>query len=361
MTAPSDRAAGIVVPMRRTMLMARPNYAAGVGQRSGGPSDDRPKAFTGKSQIDLMLKQWHNLMCVLTKLGADILAAMPDRAVPDLVLTGSAGLLIDRSARRCVSDKVFIAPTLDAKQRDLEEALGRTIKALGFKTETLEYRFAGSSDFFRCGRGYVFCCAPEAIEESATGAKKFLSMLTGKSVPWGTDPRLRETLADMVHGSEVFQFTLADPRYPRGDMVAAGVGEDRRVLMVNVKALHEDAQRLILGRKARVSDTVIPLSEHDAAMYAAGCIQMPPKQPGGKPVIVLPEGVTSDLTGRLERAGCECVLVDFSEWIKKDRGGPGAYVFDLGYLRDDRRTETPEVRDHRAAMRQGLEKEPTAG
>lgn len=341
--------------------MARPNFAGGVGQRAGGPAGDRGKAYVGKSQIDLMLKQWHGLMTTLTRLGADILAAMPDKAVPDLVLAGSAGLLVDRSARKSVADKVFITPSLDPKQSDFQEALVRTVKALGFQTETLEYRFGGSCDFFRCGRGYVFCCAPEAIEESASGAKRLLSMLTGKSVPWVTDPRLRETLADLVPGSEVFQFTLCDPRYPRGDMVAAGVGEDRRVLMVNVKALHEDAQRLILGRKARVSDTVIPMSEHDSAMYAAGCVQMPPKQPGGKPVIVLPEGVSNDLTGRLERAGCECVLVEFSEWIKKDRGGPGAYVFDLGYLRDDRRTETPEVKDHRAAMRQGLDREPVAG
>jgi hypothetical protein len=347
--------------MRRSLLMGRPNFAAGVAPRSGGPADDRPKAFTGKSQIDLALKQWHGLMTTLSRLGADVLAAMPDRAVPDLVFTGAAGLLVDRSARRAVADKTVLTPTLETKQRPLEEALVRTIKALGFQTESFEYRFGGACDFFRCGRGHIFCCGPEPIEADATGARRLLSMLSSKAAPWTTDPRLRERMAELVPGSEVFQFTLIDPRYPRGDMVAAGVGEDRRVLMVNVKALHEDAQRLILGRKARVSDTVIPLSEHDAAMYATGCVQMPPKQAGGKPVIVLPEGVTSDLTGRLERAGCECVLVDFSEWIKKDRGGPGAFVFDLGYLRDDRRTETTEVRDHRAAMRQGLDREPAAG
>ena len=342
--------------------MGRPNFAAGVNARTGGLSADRPKAFTGKSQIDLMLKQWHGLLAVLTRLGADVLAAMPDRAAPDLVFAGTGGLLADRSARRPVADKTVITPTLDPRFKPLEEALTRTIKALGFPVDPFELRFGGACDFFRCGRGHVFCCGPEPIDDrEPTGARRLLAMLSSKSVPWTSDPRLRERVAELVPGSEVFQFTLIDPRYPRGDMVAAGVGEDRRVLMVNVKALHEDAQRLILGRKARVSDTVIPLSDQDAAMYASGCIQLPPRHQGGRPVVVLAEGVSADLTGRLERAGCECVLVDFSEWIKKDRGGPSAFALDLGYLRDDRRTDTPEVKDHRAAMRQGLERPPAAG
>ncbi|MFM9956935.1 MAG: hypothetical protein ACKVZJ_02575 [Phycisphaerales bacterium] len=360
----AGRAAGtaIVAPMKRSYLMGRPHFAAGIATRAGGPADDRPKSFTGRSQIDLMLKQWHGLMSTMQRHGADVLAAMPDRATPDLAFMGLAGLLIDRSARRAVTDKAVITPTLDGKSRPLQEALTRTIKALGFRVESLEHRFGGAGDFFRCGRGYVFCCGPEAIDDDeASGAKRLISMFTGKAAPWSSDPRLREPLAEMVPGAEVFQFTLVDPRYPRGDMVATSVGEERTVLMVNVKALHEDAQRLILGRKARVSGTVIPVSEQDAAMYATGCIQLPARKPGEKPVIILPDGVSSDLTGRLERAGCACELVNLSEWIKKDRGGPAALVLDLGYLRDDRRSETTEIRDHRAAMRQGLDKEPTAG
>lgn len=363
-TAVGARASGgtIVAPVKRSFLMGRPHFAAGIAARTGGPSDERPKHFTGKSNTDLMLKQWHGLMTLLQRLGADVLAAMPDRAAPDLAFAGAAGLLIDRSARRAVSEKTFVAATLDPKSRPLQEALARTVKALGFRTEAFEHRFGGAADFFRCGKGYVFCCGPEAMDDDeATGAKRLLTMFAGRAPAWSSDPRLREPLAEMTPGAEVFQFTLCDPRYPRGDMVAAAVGEERSALLVNVKALHEDAQRLILGRKARVSGTVIPVSDQDAALYATGCIQMPARKTGEKPTLILPEGVSSDLTGRLERAGCACALVDLSEWIKKDRGGPAALALDLGYMRDDRRTETPEVRDHRAAMRQGLEKEPTAG
>lgn len=353
---------GIALPMKRSVLMARPNYFAGLSARSGGPAAARPKAFQGRSNVDLALKQWHTLVETLKALGVDVLAAQPDRAVPDLALVGLTGFLADRSARRVVGDKTFIVSSLDPRQQPLHEAFARTIRSLGFRTEVLDYRFGGSGDFFRCGRNYVYVCGPEEIDDrEPTGARKFLAMLGSRSSPFSTDPRLRETLAELVPGSEVFQFTLCDPRFCRGDMVACAVGEDRKVLMIYVKAINDDAQRLILGRKARVSETVIPMSEADAAMYAAGCLQFPPKKPGERPIVVLPMGVSSDLTGRLDRAGCDCVPVDISEWIKKDRGGLASMVLDLGYLRDDRRTQTTEVQDVRVAMRQGLDKPPTAG
>lgn len=361
---PGDSGAAKSLPtmLRRTMLVGRPDHFAGVASRACGLDDERPKAFTGKSSIDLALKQWHELVKLLRSHGVDVLAARPDRAVPDLAFMGLAGFLGDRSARTYVSDKTFILSSLEPKQSALQEAFGRAAASVGLRCRTLDYRFGGSCDLFRCGANYVFSCGAEAIDEpEQSGARRLISRLVGKKPAFTSDPRLRETLVGMLAGHDVLQFTLIDPRYCRGDMVACGVGEDRRALVVYVKALAEDSQRLVLGRKARVSETVIPLSDADAAMYAAGCLQLPSKHQGGQPVVVLPEGVSTDLVGRLERAGCECVLLDMSEWIKKDRGGLSSMVLDLGYLRDDKRTDTPEVREQRAVMRQGLDQPPKAG
>lgn len=360
---PSGTRRTVSVAMKRSFLMVRPLFFSGVTARANGPSADRDERFRGKASVDLALKQWYTLAQTLAAFGVDVLAAMPDRNAPEGVFVGTAGLLLDRSARKCVADKVFVSSTVNGKASETaQEAMTRSIKALGFATDAFEHRFGGSGDFFRVGSGrYVFACAPEAIEAGHSGARRLLAMLGPKAPEWSSDPRLREPLSEMVPGCEVLSLVLNDPRYPRGDMVCTGVGEDRAVLVVNVKALHEDGQRLVLGRKARISDTVIPLSDADAALYAAGLIQLPPVVPGGKPKVIVPEGVSKDLLGRLERVGCECVPVDLSEWIKKDRGGPVSLALDLGYLRDDRRTETPEVRDHRAAMRNGLDRSPEAG
>lgn len=364
----SRRAAPMTAAVKRSFLMVRPLFFAGTSARAGGPSADRPERFRGKTNVDLALRQWHTLAQTLSGLGVDVLAAMPDRSAPDGVFIGAAGLLVDRSARRCVADKVFIASTVSGKASEgAQDAMSRAVRAAGFSVDSFEHRFGGAGDFFRVGGSkesgskYVFACAPGPIDNGPGGARRLLAMLGPRAPDWSSDPRLREPLAEMVPGCEVHSLVLSDPRYPRGDMVATSVGPERSVLVVNVRALHEDGQRLVLGRKARISDTVIPLSEEDAALYAAGLIQLPATTAGGKPKAIIPEGVSKDLLGRLERVGCDCVPVDLSEWIKKDRGGPAALALDLGYLRDDRRTETPEVRDHRAAMRAGLDRAPEAG
>jgi len=347
------------VQLRRSFLLGRPHFYSGLAARSPGLGDLRPDSMKSKPSVDLAVKQWHGLVEVMRRYGADVLAAQPDRALPELAFMGAAGFLADRSARTCVGDKTFMLATLEPRLQPLRDGYARTLRGLGFRVEMFDHRFGGAVDFFRCGPNYVFVCGPEHLDEGEpSAARRLLSMLAPRQPAWSSDPRLRETLAEMVTGREVHQLTLCDPRFCRGDMVATGVGEDRKVLVVYVKALAEESQRLILGRKARVSETVIPLSDHDAAMYAAGALQLTHKNQGGKPVVIVPEGVTNDLVGRLERAGCEVVLVNLSEWIKKDRGGPAAMALDLGYLRDDRRTETPEVKDMRIAMRQGLDQAP---
>lgn len=345
------------VVLRRSYLMGRPNHFAQLSARAGGPAESRPKLFRGKSDPEAAARQWSGLASLLASRGIDVLALQPDKNLPELAVASLAGFLPDRSARTFVGDKLFlVGAPVDKHRQEIQAGFNKAIRGIGLRIVDLRYRFGGGCDFFRCGKHYLFTPGVDDIEDAPEGAaQRFMSLLSKKPTEWSTDKRLREDLLQYAGGAEVLEFHLTDPRFPRGDMVLNGIGPDRNILVVYVQALHQDAQHLVLGRKNKVSDYLIPLSEHDAAMYAAGGIHLAPMKEGDRPAYIIPEGVTDDLLARIDRAGIEPIPVPFSEWIKKDRGGPVSLLCDLGYLRDDKRTQTPDVTQFRASLRNVVE------
>jgi N-dimethylarginine dimethylaminohydrolase len=328
------------VALKRALLMGRPTYFANLSARSGGPGDSRPLVFRGKADKDAALRQWQTLAEILSARGFDLLTMPADKKLPELVYAGAAGYLGDRGPEKGVGDKTFVLASLPSSERALQEAFERTIKGIGFKTTKFDEPFAGASDFFRCGEKYIF--TPGADEESSGGIRLPAILGGPRRAAWGSSPALREEMSDLAGGREVVELRLTDPRFPRGDLICQAIGPGRSMLMVYVNAFHPDSRAMILARKSRVAEYIIPLSESDAAMYAANAFQFTEK--GGKHFLVINEGVSNELLHRIEGVGITPIPVDLSAWIRKDRGGVRSMLCDLGWI--------PVV--------SGAEKDPTA-
>lgn len=331
--------------------MGRPTYFAGIGRRAPSPVDARPLPFRGAPDRDAGLQQWQRLAELLAERGFEIFAIPADKKLPELAFAGGAGLLLDRSAERRVEEKIFIVASSGETEQDaIQSAFDRALRGIGFKTEALAYRFAGAADFMRCGDKWLFTPGMDLDKsQTSVGTIKLPSFFGGsKRGDWGTEPSAREKLIDLVRGYDVIDMPIVDPRFPRGDLVCHPIGPKRQMLMVYVNAFHPDAQAVLLGRKAKVSDYIIPLSESDAAMYAANGFQF--SDTSGKTTMVLPEGVSNELLGRLEAVGVTPLLVDVSAWIRKDRGGIRSMICDLGWVLTDARTE-PSVVEYRRSIK----------
>jgi len=333
--------------VRRTLLMGRPHHFAGISPRSPNPADQRPKALHSRVDRDLAMRQWHMLAELLISRGFEVLAIAPDKEHPELALAGAAGILTDLAPKNAVADKVFCCATSFGKNAELAQVFERTIRGIGFQTVSLEMPFAGASDFFKCGKRYLF--TPGHEPERSILSRVLPGRLAGGSMVFGSDFRVRERLSDFVPGFEVKQLRLKDPRFPRGDLAACALGPERRILMVYVDAFDDDARTMILSGKNKVAEYIIPLSDSDAAMYSANAFPYTDTENGHH--IILPAGVSDELLARLETVGVHPITVDMSEWIKKERGSVRALLTDLGWIRDDRRTQTPEIQDFRKAMR----------
>ena len=325
---------------RYAVLMGQPTYFASISNRSPSPADLRPSAYRGKPNRDVALMQWQGLARAIHKLGIDIFVAPADKKCPEIAYAGSAGLITDHSANVAVADKKFIRATPADGNMKAALHFERIVRGLGVEIHNFDEPFAGEADFVKCGDQYLFTWGDT---EPGRG-------LLGKKAPaFGSDRSLREPLSSAVGNKRVFEMQLIDPRFPRADFCACPVGPGRRILMVYVEALNDDARRVILAGKSKVADFIIPISHEDAAMYAANSFQITDKR--GRHHLLMPDGVSSDLVGRVESAGIRPVLIELSEWIKRDRGGVKALLCDLGWMCDDRRTHLPEITDFRKSIR----------
>lgn len=336
---------------RRTLLMGRPMHFANIDQRPGGPNDARPLVFRGKPDRDAALRQWGALADLLTSRGFDVLALLPDKKLPHLAFAGAAGYLPDRSLDTPLEDKTFIVASMHPSEKLLADAFDRAIRGMGFRTQSFSEPFAGASDFFRCGDRYIFTYG----EEEKAGGVRLPMFLSGRRHQWGTDPSIAESLAEYTGGREIVQLRLADPRFPRGDLVCHAIGPNRAMLMVYVNAFDADSRALLLSGKGRVAEYLIPLSEPDASLYAANSFQFTEK--GGKQYIVIPEGVSNELLHRLEAVGITPLVVDLSAWIRKDRGSIRSMIADLGWISTEARGDSQSI-EFRRSLRY-LPSEPT--
>jgi len=338
-------------PPRRTLLMGRPMHFASIDPRPGGPAAERPASFRSRIDRDLAFKQWHALAELLTERGFEVLAIHAEKKFPGLAYAGAAGLLLDRGRNSPVESKSFITATPPPGEAELHQQFERVIRGIGFQTAPLNGQFAGAADFIKCGDNYLF--TPGADSEASgvpLGGLRLPSFLGGRAGKgqWGSEPRVREQLAELVPESEVIELRITDPRFPRGDLVCHPIGPGRRMLMIYVKAFHSDARALLLSRKSKVAEYLIPIEDADAAIYAANSLQFTEK--GDKHYIIIPEGVSKQLLGRIEAVGITPIPINLSEWIKKDRGSVRSLITDLGWICTDRRTE-PQVADFRRSLR----------
>lgn len=335
---------------RRTLLLGRPMHFGSIDQRPGGPNDARPLIFRGKPDRDAALRQWGALADLLTSRGFDVIAIPPDKKLPELAFAGAAGYLPDRSLDTPLEEKKFIVASRHVSERTLTEAFERTIRGIGFRTEQFADPFAGAADFFRCGERYIFTYGLDEEKQSGMRLPMFLG---GRRTQWGSSPTVAEQLSDFTGGRETVQLRMIDPRFPRGDLVCHAIGPNRAMMMIYVNAFDTDSRALILSGKARVADYIIPLSEADAAMYAANSFQFTEK--GGKQFMIIAEGVSNELLRRIEAVGITPILIDLSAWIRKDRGSVRSMVADLGWISTEARGDAQPIEFRRSLRYQPAE------
>lgn len=285
--------------------------------------------------------QWQSLAKVLARLGLDILAMPADKKRPALALAGEAGMMTSHSPDEAVADRTFIRATPPAPDHGACLEFERVVRGIGYRVTAIDLPFAGDADVIHCGHEHILTWG----EAEATERR-----LLGRNTPiYGTNRASRERISALLDNERVVEMQLIDPRYPRGSLCACGLGPGHRVLMVNVNAFDDDARRLILAGKIKAADYIIPLADKDAAMYAANSFQVTDRN--GRHHLIVPEGISDELLGRIEGVGVRPVPVQLSEWIKKDHGSVKALLCDLGWMCDDRRTQAPEVVEFRKSIR----------
>ena len=119
---------------------------------------------------------------------------------------------------------------------------------------------------------------------------------------------------------------LIDERYYHGDTCLCSFGPGRRALLAHLPVLapeSRDALRQHFGAR------LVPIDAADAAIYAANSFAF---ERDGQCFLVMPEGISDRLEGRIREHDINVVKVDVSEFYKKGGGSVKCMIGDLGEI-----------------------------
>ena len=297
--------------MSHTVLMGDPAHFSVVG----GANPHTRDRYGRRKAVDrqLAIAQWERMRDLLRDQGLRVVVVPPDPALPGLVYPANAGVRI--------GDEFILShltPTRAGEQGVYEKA----ITELGLRCHGLEHRFEGEADLFPAGAHYLFT-------HGEIRRQRFVARLGWP--PWRRIYGFRsepEALAEItaIHplGKPVLSVELTDERYYHGDTCLCSFGPNRSVLLAYLPVLGS-ASRAELEHA--FGDTLIPLADQDAAIYAANSFAFAQQ---GEYFLVMPEGVSSALTDRIRARGVIVLTTDVSEFYKKGGGSVKCMIGDLG-------------------------------
>jgi N-dimethylarginine dimethylaminohydrolase len=233
-----------------------------------------------------------------------------------------------------IAGKRFVLANL-LPTRAGESAIYRDVlERIGFRTVAIASRFEGEADFFPVGDDlYLFTFG---VVERQRFVPRWGLPPWRRRYGFRTDRAAADELAALVHAAgggvakamprEVLPLELGDEAFYHGDTCLAAFGPSRRFVLAVLPALAPASRERLL---ARLGDRVVPLSEEDAAIYAANGFRL---AVDGRETLFLPAGVSERLQSEIRERGVEPVTVDVSEFWKKGGGSVKCMIADLGPL-----------------------------
>lgn len=307
----------------RAVLMGAPDHFS----IRGGANPHTRTRWGGRKQVrrDLAVAQWHALAGELCRRGVDVFVIPADPAWPGLVYPANAGSLIPLDAAEPVARKRFVLSNLLPSRAGETPRYRIVLERIGFRTETIRARFEGEADFFPVGDDlYLFTFGRL---ERQRFVPRFGLPPWRRRYGFRTERGALGELAPLVAGREVLALELRDEAFYHGDTCLAAFGPGRRHVLAWLEALEPGACRRLLER---LGDRVVPLSEADAAIYAANAFRL--RSSDGSEQLLLPAGVSRGLQDRIRERGVEPVPLDVSEFWKKGGGSVKCMIGDLGPL-----------------------------
>ncbi len=283
----------------------------------GGANPHTRDRWGRRKGVDRALaqEQWCAMRVRLEELGVRVIVVPAHPDWPGLVYPANAGV-------RFGHDYVLshLTPT-----RVGETAFYRkVIEPLGLQCHTLQARFEGEADLFPAGDFLLFTYGEIRSQRFVPrlGIPPWKRIYGFRSSPMALD----EIRSIVSVEREIVQVRLQDERYYHGDTCLCSFGPAREFLLVYEEVTEPEALRDL---RRRFGDRLIPLEPRDAELYAANsfCLDR-----DGEATLVMPNGISSVLQGKIEACGVRVITVDVSEFLKKGGGSVKCMIGDLGLL-----------------------------
>lgn len=285
------------------------------------------------------IEQWHELAQRLEEHGVTVFVIPPERKWPGLVYPANAGFCFPQEVRPGQQKRFYLSNLVPGRhgERPIYESF---VSGLGLATQEIPHRFEGEADFFPCGARYIFTYGRVVRQhfELRLGLPPYRRVYGFRS-----EVSCLEDLRRIVEPREVLPLELTDEAYYHGDTALCSFGPERRFLLVFLPALTPSSRERLLEA---LGDRVIPLSEDDAAIYAANSFAYQTK--AGDQLLFMPRGTSERLQAEIRHLGVTPVAVDASEFLAKGGGSVKCMICDLGELGE---AADPEVESFRAGHR----------
>ncbi|MGH8013064.1 MAG: dimethylarginine dimethylaminohydrolase family protein [Candidatus Binataceae bacterium] len=328
--------------MPRTILMGDPAYFS----VRGGANPHTRNSLGLRKAVDAKLarEQWHQLARALIAHGVGICVIEPHPELTGLVYPANAGFLfpLNVGSDRARHKSFYLANLLPtrAAERDIYRPF---IHAMGFETHEMASRFEGEADFFPAGRFMLFTYG--RLER-----QRFIPRLG--LPPWKriygfrSDRGSVKELQDVVAERPILELELCLEAHYHGDTVLCSFGSEREFLLAYLDGLTASSRDIL---RHEFGNNLLPLSAHDAALYAANSFQT---DFDNKLYMFMPEGVSDELLRQVRDHGVEPVLINVSEFLAKGGGSIKCMILDLGYSAEQpSSTSAIQFRDERSYQR----------
>lgn len=241
-----------------SLLVCPPNYY-GIEYSINAWMD-----VNNKSNKNLAISQWRQLISNLILAGEDIFYMEPEKGLPDMVFTANGGLIFNNTA---------IVSNFNNNERKLETPkFEKWFKTYGFDTEVSPVVFEGAGDALFAGSnlylGYGFRSSPEA--------KDYL----------------------LSFGLNIIHCNLIDPRFYHLDTCFCPLNNNRALIYSPAIANSKD-----------IDLELIEVPEEEAARFACNAVCINDES------IVMPSGCNAT-KAKLEALGYNVLSTDMSEFLK---------------------------------------------